>query len=256
MMHPMTSFNFENGTAAPPGTFNNAFGCTTLSSSGTCTNPIQQSIQLVVPTGDPLDQAILNTIAGTVNNVSSTYNMGLTVTVEPLPSGTVDVYAYSGEAYIAGGGGWFDDYPWAIDFLGPLYAGSISTAEGWNSLAMNQLYQDAVNASARGDLARIVQDTDAMNTIANQAVIYLWTFYPEYFYAYTSNVQGFYWNPTTILDGPYFAAYSPSSVTTTATSASAAPSSSPIMAAAAVVIIIIVAGAAVVLRNRGKKPKS
>ncbi len=255
MMNPVTSFTLENGEPAPAGTYNNAFGCTTLT-AGKCTNPVPQTITLVAPIGDTVDLAIMNTIAGNVNNVSATYNMGLTVTVEPIPVGTMITEAFSGNLYMYALG-WLADYPWAIDFLGPMYAPSQTypAPDGWNIPAMGQLYQDAVKASGAGDLATIVKDTDAMNTIANQAVMYLWTFYPETFYAYTSNVQGFFWNPSTIVDGPYFAALSPSSMTSTTTSAAGAPSSTLTIAASAVVIIIIVAIAAVVLRGR-KKTKS
>ncbi|HYB66984.1 MAG TPA: hypothetical protein VEC43_01545, partial [Candidatus Acidoferrales bacterium] len=254
MTNPMTSFNFENGTAAPAGTFNNAFGCSTLSSSGTCANPIPQSITLVAPTGDTVDIAVMNAIAGTVNNVSSTYHMGLTVTVEPVPVGTMITQAFSGELYMYALG-WLDDYPWSIDFLGPMYAPAQTYPgpDGWNIPEMGTLYQDAVKASSSGDLATIVSDTNAMNALANQAVMYLWTWYPQIFITMTSNVQGFFWNPSTIVDGPYFATYSPATMTTTSSSAAGAPSSTLTTAAAAVVIIVIVAIAAVVLRSRSKK---
>ncbi len=266
MMNPITSFNFENGTAAPAGTFNNAFGCSMLPSSGKCANPTTQTITLVAPTGDTVDLAIMNTIAGNVNNVSATYNMGLTVTVEPIPIGTMITEAFSGNLYMYALG-WFDDYPWTIDFLGPMYAPAqtYTAPDGWNIPALGTLYQDSVKASGSGDVARLIKDTDEMNTIANQAVMYLWTFYPvggwngadDGIIAFTSNVAGFTWNPSTIPDGPYFASLAPSSITTTTTSSAAgAPSSTLIMAAAIVVIIIIVAIAAVVLRGRSKKTKT
>jgi ABC-type transport system substrate-binding protein len=164
--------------------------------------------------GDTVDTAIMNTIAGNINNVSTTYNMGLTVSVETLPSGTMLTQAFSGQIYMYALG-WFDDYPWVIDFLGPMYApaNTYPGPDGWNLAAMKSLYLDAVNASAAGDLARLNRDTDAMNTIANQAVMYLWTFYPEYFYTMTSNVAGFSWNPSYSSNGPFFIAYSPTSPT-------------------------------------------
>ena len=253
MMHPVTSFNFENGTAAPSGYFNNTFGCSTLSSSGTCATPIPQTVTLVAATGNTVDLAILNSIAGTVNNVSSTYNMGLTVTVEPIPSGTLLTQAFSGNLYMYALA-WFDDYPWAIDFLGPMYAPhqAYTGPDGWNIPQMGTLYSDAVNASARGDLARIASDTDAMNTLANGAVMYLWTQYPQFFYVVTSVVQGFYWNPALLSNGPLFAVLSPTTATTTTTSAAGAPSSNLTIAAAAVVIIFVVAIAAIVARRRKK----
>jgi hypothetical protein len=260
MMNPITSFALENGNPAPAGTFNNAFGCSTLPSSGKCANPIKQTITLVARTGDTVDLAIMDTIAGNVNNVSTTYNMGLTVKVEALSGGTMMTEAFSGNLYMCALR-WTEDYPWAIDFLGPVYAPSqiYTEPDGWNISEMGTLYKDAVNASARGDLATIVSDTGAMNTLANQAVMYLWTFYPEIFTAYTSNVAGFYYNPSTLSQAdvyPYFASLAPSNMTVTATSSpAAAPSSTPILLAAAVMIIIVVTIAAVVSLGR-KKTKS
>jgi ABC-type oligopeptide transport system substrate-binding subunit len=252
MMHPLTTFTFENGTVAPSGYYNNAFGCSTLSASGTCASPTPQTITIAAATGNTVDLAILNSIAGTVNNVSSTYNMGLTVSVEPIPSGTLLTQAFSGNLYMYALG-WFDDYPWAIDFTGPMYAPhqTYPGPDGWNIPQMGTLYQDSVNASASGDLARIASDTDAMNTLANQAVMYLWTQYPQFFYVMTSNIQGFYWNPALGSSGPLFATLSPTTASTT-TSAAGAASSNLTIAAAAVVVIIIVAVAAMVLKGRKK----
>ena len=135
---------------------------------------------------------------------------------------------------------------------------ALSGPEGWNIPALGTLYKDAVKASALGDDARIVSDTNAMNTIANQAVMYLWTFYPlggwdataDAVIAFTSNVAGFYWNPSTIVDGPYFASLAPSSMTTTTSSAEGAPATIMNTAAVAVVIAVVIVVAAMVLRSR------
>jgi hypothetical protein len=94
---------------------------------------------------------------------------------------------------------------------------------------------------------------DAMNTLANQAVMYLWTDYPGFFWVMTSSIQGFYWNPTLGASGPLFATLSPTTATTT--TSAAAPSSTLTIAAAVVVIIVVIAIAAVVVRGR-KKTKS
>jgi hypothetical protein len=256
MMHPLTSFNFENGTAAPSGYFNNAFGCSALSSSGTCTKPITQTVTLSAPAGDAVDIDIMNSIASTVNNVSVTYNMGLTVTVEPIPFGTMVTEAFSGNLYMYALG-WFDDYPWAVDFTGPMYKpyGTYPAPDGWNLPEMGTLYQDQVKASASGDLARVASDMDAMNTLANQAAMYLWTVYPGFFWVMTSSIQGFYWNPTLGASGPLFATLSPTTATSTTTSAAAAAPSSTLSIAAAVIVIVVIAIAAVVMRGR-KKTKS
>ena len=73
MQHPLTHFTYTNGTAAPSGVFNNTFGCPTLGSGGTCSNPVPQTLNLVFATGDTLDQAIFTDIASVWNNISSTY---------------------------------------------------------------------------------------------------------------------------------------------------------------------------------------
>jgi hypothetical protein len=163
--------------------------------------------------------------------------------------------AFSGNLYMYALG-WFDDYPWAIDFTGPMFKpyDTYPSPDGWNIPEMGTLYQDSVNASATGNLARIASDTDAMNTLANQGVMYLWTDYPGFFWVMTSTIQGFYFNPTLGASGPLFATLSPTTATTTTTSA-APPSSSLEVAAAAIVIIVIVAVAAMVARGRKKTAK-
>jgi hypothetical protein len=179
--------------------------------------------------------------------------------------------AFSGYLYLYALG-WYDDYPWALDFLGPMFipASTYAGPDGWNIPSMGSLYNDAVNASATGDNARIVSDSNAMCTLANQAVMYLWTQNPYVFFPYTSNVNGYFYNTAWSVDGPFFVSLAPTTMTgitfngfqtvvstmTTTSAAAGAPSSTLTMTAAAVVIIIIVAIAAVVLRGRSKKTKT
>lgn len=202
MEQPLTHFTFENGTAAPQGFFNNTFGCPTLSSSGTCSNPVPQTITLYYPTGDTLDQGIFEQIAAVVNNVSSTYNMGLTVNMVPVPSGQLFTQALSGY-YYSYAALWGADYPWVLDFTAAMYApGHIYTIpNGWNLTEMQNLYNQAVQANSQNNISGILSVTNAMNVLANQQVMYLWTIYPEFFYAYTSNVHGVYYNPALL--APY-----------------------------------------------------
>jgi hypothetical protein len=129
---------------------------------------------------------------------------------------------------------------------------------------MGKLYVDSENASATGDNARIVSDSNAINTLANQAVMYLWTQNPYVFFPYTSNVNGYFYNTAWSVDGPFFVSLAPATMTgitfndfqtmaTMTTSAAGASSSTLVTAAVAVVIIVIVGIAAVVLRSRSKK---
>ncbi len=196
MTHPVTTFNFENGTLAPSGFFNNTFGCLTLNSAGQCNSPVGQTITLVYPIGDTVDQTIFSTIASAVNNVSSTYNMGLTVSVVPVPVGTEVIQAFTGRLYMYSFS-WVDDYPFILDFLGPLLTPgqALSSPSGWNLAEMGTLYQQAVNASSHGDNAGVVRASNAMTELANQEVMSLWIFYPLAIQPMTSNVQGYYFNP-------------------------------------------------------------
>ncbi|MDE1852569.1 MAG: hypothetical protein KGI38_02345 [Thaumarchaeota archaeon] len=212
MMHPISSFNYENGTAAPAGVFDNTFGCSTLNSNSQCDHPAPQTVSLTYATGDTVDEQVLNQIAGTINNVSSTYNMGLSVQVTPLPCGQMVSEAFSGQVYAWAEScfGWFDDYPWSMDFLGPILApGGIYTAPGgWNLNAMGALWDQANTANAAGNTAGVVSASVAMAQLGNKAVMDITTFYPELYVVMTSNVHGYYFNPAIYTTGQpqYFAA--------------------------------------------------
>lgn len=199
MKTPITHFTFENGTAAPAGLFNNTFGCQTLNSGGTCSNPVPQTIFISYDTGDDVAESVMEQIATTINNISSTYNMGLTVSVVPIPgsllfteiSSTPANLYFCSETYT-------DDYPWVLDFAISFFAPTspLTVPEGWNLSSMDEPWQASVNASATGNIPAILQANNQMNYIANQAVMYLWTFYPDSFDAMTSNIQGLYFNPS------------------------------------------------------------
>ncbi|MCL5068732.1 MAG: hypothetical protein M1368_10330 [Thaumarchaeota archaeon] len=98
------------------------------------------------------------------------------------------------------------DYPWVTDFLNPIFApsGHWTQDARWNITEMGVLYQEAVNASINGNYAQIVSASDQMNELGNQMVMYVWLFHPVTFTVITSNVQGYYENPST--NGFYFAA--------------------------------------------------
>ncbi len=205
MAHPITQFSFTNGTVAPQGFFDNTFGCSTLNSNNQCANPVPQTIQLYFPTGDTVDEHIFDQIAGTVNNVSATYKMGLTVSVVPLPLGQLTAEAFSTPTHFYMYAlGYEQDYPWVTDFLGPMLVPgqAYPGPDGWNLPAMRTLYQQAVNASSNGNIEGIIAASNAMNSLANQKVLYLWTFYTTNFITMTSNIQGLYYNPSINPAGP------------------------------------------------------
>jgi ABC-type transport system substrate-binding protein len=197
MQNPITSFNFVNGTKAPAGLFDNSFGCTSFDSAGVCANPITQTVPLVYGSGDTADEAIFNDMAGTINNISTTYNLGLNVVVQPLPTGQMITEAFSQPTHLyLYALGWIDDYPWVLDFTGNMlaYPGTYPGTAGMNFAAMNKLYQESLNASASDNIPALIQYSDQMNALSNQEVMYLWTFNVVNFVTMTSNVQGLYWN--------------------------------------------------------------
>ncbi len=199
MLHPLTNLRFFNGTVAPSGVFNNTFGCASLGSNGQCSHPAPQTVTLVYGTGYTVDQAILNQIAENVNNISATYNMGLTVAVEPLPAGQMISEGFSGQTYLwaESAFGWFDDYPWVMDALKTVLApgGQYNTPAGWNLSQMVPYWDQAVNADLTHNIPSLVSAANSMVEIANQQVMDLWTFYPALFTVATSNIQGLYFNP-------------------------------------------------------------
>jgi len=193
MEQPITKFTFVNGTAAPSGTFNNSFGCTTLNSNGQCNSPVAESITLTYDSGDTVAQTIETDMATVINNISSTYNMGLTVSVVPVPLG----YMYSNIDHIyAYPFAWSVDYPWITWILGALYAPghALPSTDNWNFTQFATLYNEAVQADGAGNLTGLVSISNQMITLSNQEVEYLPTVYPYSFVTMTSNIQGYYWN--------------------------------------------------------------
>jgi peptide/nickel transport system substrate-binding protein len=199
MQDPITHFTFVNGTAAPPGYFNNSFGCTTFQSTTppTCAHPIQQTITLTVADGYPVDESILNDMASVLNNISLTYNMGLTVSVAREPFGTMVTQAFSPPSPLYMYDlGWFQDYPWILDFTLNMfnYPGSYPAGMGTNITAMNTLYHESISASEANNLPALIKYSNLMNQIANARVTFLWEFDSVNYVTMTSNVQGLYWN--------------------------------------------------------------
>jgi ABC-type transport system substrate-binding protein len=199
MSSPMTKFNFFNGTAAPSGYFNNSFGCNPLPTSGSCAHPMSSpAINLYVGAGDTIDTQIFTQIAQTINNISSTYNMGLQVSVVPVPTGALVTQAFSSAStYYMYALGWFADYNWVVDFTSQMYApsGAYDVPGHWNLTAEQDLLVQQEAATAANNITGVVKTTQLMNEVANNAVMYLWTIYPLNILVMTSNVLGFQYNP-------------------------------------------------------------
>jgi ABC-type transport system substrate-binding protein len=196
MMHPLTQFTLVNGTSAPVGLFNNTFGCSSLGSNGECADPVQRTVTLTYDSGDTVYEAIFTDIADSINNISATYNMGLTVQIQPVPDGQMLTQGLADELY-SSYQTWVVDYPWASNILGAVLAPGHFTAasDGWNLTQMGQLYQQDLAADAQNNVSGLIKVSNAMNELANQAVEYIWVNHPETVAVITSNVKGFSYNP-------------------------------------------------------------
>jgi ABC-type transport system substrate-binding protein len=197
MASPITSFTFVNGTAAPSGYFSTAFGCTT---TPPCASPIKQSIVMTVPAGDPTDLAAFEQIETTIGNISSTYNMGLSVSVQVLPTGQLYSNQFSGYLSL-NWEGWIADYPWVTDFMAPamVVGGSFTVGAGINNTYLNSLYGRAVTDTSTNNLTDLVKTANLAAQFTNQ----------QYYYidAYTTkNLNNVVWttaiNPASVLNNP------------------------------------------------------
>ena len=74
--------------------------------------------------GVTVDEAIFNQIASVIDNVSATYNMGLTVNVTPYQQARWKLKRFPVRSTRRARSpfGWGDDYPWVMDFLAVMYA--------------------------------------------------------------------------------------------------------------------------------------
>jgi len=86
MESPLTQFTFEARA--------------TLIANDQCGHPVAQTITLTYDGGFPqADDQIMEQMASAINNISATYNMGLTVSVEPLPLSFFYTQLASGHLY-------------------------------------------------------------------------------------------------------------------------------------------------------------
>jgi len=138
--------------------------------------------------------------------------MGLTVTVVPLPAGQMISNAFSGHVYAWAEApfGWYDDYPWALDFLGPILSpgGIYTSPSGWNLGEMGLYWNEALKANANGSMSALIKAINSMVALGNKQVMDIWTFYPSIYVVATSNIHGFYFNPSlyTVGEPQYMAA--------------------------------------------------
>jgi ABC-type transport system substrate-binding protein len=189
--NPLTAFVDVNGHPYASGMIDNS-----------CHPGNPQLVEFYVGSGDQTDQRMLSVMAANLNKVSTP--LGVTFTIVPVPGGQYYTLASRHQIYFYWGG-WVADYNHILDWLGPMLLAS-GAYPAWNNMnftALNNLYYDALNADSKGDVQRLLQDNNQMETIANQAVIYMYTTYEVTYGVRSSFVQGIYYNEATAV--PYFA---------------------------------------------------
>jgi ABC-type transport system substrate-binding protein len=189
--NPLTDFVDFNGHPYASGMIDNS-----------CRPNSPQLVELYVGAGDQTDQRMLSVMAGNLNKVSTT--LGVTFTIVPVPGGQYYTLASKHQIYFYWGG-WVADYNHLLDWLGPMLLAA-GTYPAWNNMnytALNNLYYDALDADRKGDVQRLLSDNNQMETIANNAVIYLYTTYEITYGVRSTYVQGVFYNEATAV--PYFA---------------------------------------------------
>jgi ABC-type oligopeptide transport system substrate-binding subunit len=145
---------------------------------------------------------MLSVMAANLNKVSTA--LGVTFTIVPVPGGQYYTLASKHQIYFYWGG-WVADYNHLLDWLGPMLLAA-GTYPAWNNMnytALNNLYYDALDADKKGDVQRLLSDNNQMETIANNAVIYMYTTYDLSYGVRSTFVQGVFYNEATAV--PYFA---------------------------------------------------
>ena len=92
--------------------------------------------------------------------------------------------------------GWIADYNHILDWLGPMYLAT-GTYPSWNQLnntKLNDLYFQAVDADAKGDVPKLLEIGKEMNKIVLENVYYFLSSYPLTFYVRSTWLQGWYFN--------------------------------------------------------------
>lgn len=191
---PLTDFVDMNGHPYPAGTIDNS-----------CSPSDPHTVEMYVGAGDIFDQRVLSIMAANLNRVSA--KLGVTFTIVPVPGGQYYTLASRHQIYLYWGG-WVADYNHVIDWLGPMLlpAGTYPAWNNMNYTVLNDLYYQAAEYDAKGDVAGLLATNRKMQEHANNAVIYLYIDNPLLYAVRSSFLQGYYWNEATAIY--YYATYS------------------------------------------------
>ena len=180
--NPLTEFVDMNGHPYPAGMIDNK-----------CDPKNPHTIEMQVGTADVTNQRIMSLMAANLNKVTTA--LGVTFTIVPVPGGQYYTNAAKHQIYFYRAG-WVADYNHLLDWLGPMFlaSGSYPAWHNMNYTVLNDLFNQAVEADAKGDVQTLLNVNNQMETIANQNVMYFYVSTPINYYVYSAFLQGFYYN--------------------------------------------------------------
>jgi ABC-type transport system substrate-binding protein len=187
---PLTSATHEmhyyNGTQIPAGVVDNSFG------SGFADAKV---VELYVQSGATTFIEVLTTMVDNLNTICATEDLGLKFSVVIVPGGQQYTLASKHliDAYM---GGWIADYNHVLNWLQPMYlsTGTYFSWNLWNITRLDDLYWEAVEADKAGNITRLLEINDEMNTLANQILPYMVWWHDTEYFTRSEWLKGWYLN--------------------------------------------------------------
>ncbi|NIS79706.1 MAG: hypothetical protein GTO14_05750, partial [Anaerolineales bacterium] len=180
---PLTSFTFySNGSAVPPGTIDNSFGPNFAGA---------KTVEFYVQDGADAFEAVLTHMADALNAICFLNDLGIQFSVVIVPGGQQYTLASQHliDSYM---GGWIADYNHVLNWLAPMYlsTGPYCSWNLWNLTALDTRYAAALHADRAGDVNELLRLNNEMNTIANDALMYMMWWHPTLQFARSDWLQG------------------------------------------------------------------
>jgi len=185
--NPKTSFTYYNGTPVPSGVVDNSFG-------PDFAHP--KAVEFYVQSGATTFIEILTTMSDNLNTICDNEDLGIRFNVVIVPGGQQYTLAsrHLIDSYI---GGWIANYNHVLDWLAPMYlsTGTYFSWNLWNITQLDDLYDEAVIADREGNIIRLLEINDEMNTLANQILPYMVWWHDTEYFTRSTWLKGWYVNP-------------------------------------------------------------
>jgi ABC-type transport system substrate-binding protein len=184
--NPLTSFTYYNGTAVTSEVIDNSFGSDFAHA---------KKVELYVQSGATTFIEVLTTLTDNLNTIAKRLDMGIRFNVVIVPGGQQYTLASSHmiDSYM---GGWIADYNHVLNWMQPMYlsTGTYMSWNLWNITALDDLYDEAVIADQEGNVTRLLEINDEMNTLANEILIYMVWWHDTEYFTRSTWLKGWYLN--------------------------------------------------------------